>query len=293
MADVRQGNRPVIGATVSALIERPMDSNNVTYPAMEIELQDNGSGADNIKNDGIYARYFTHYTGKGRYSVKCQVVGTEDTKVNEGFITSKKSIPMTPGTPMCCGGDTVNANSKLSSTGNFSRQSAAGSFQIPIDIDPDLDVTPPSRVLDLSGKASDDAIILEFTAPGDDLDSLTPAKLFLIKYSESASNLTGENFNDDVFNTEISLDDLLPGSVLTPPNGGKTFQINLDRTLFEEQIQYNFALKTQDKANNTSPVSNIARVYLSPPDLSASTNMVPSFGIVLCISSIGYLLKAY
>merc|ERR1711892_205 len=291
MADVRQGNRPVIGARVSALVERPgLDADGATYPAIEMELQDTGSGADNIGNDGIYARYFTHYTGKGRYSVKCQVVGNDDTKVNDGFISSKKSIPMKAGTPMCCGSNTINPDSKLTGTGNFSRQSAAGSFQIPIDIDPDLDVTPPMRVLDLTGKMSDDAIILEFTAPGDDLDSVDPAKLFLIKYSESASNLTSGNFNNTVFNTELNIDDLLPGSVMTPPKGGDTVMIQVSRSLFKEEIQYNFALKTQDKADNCSKVSNIARVFLAPPT-SASSNMVPSFGIILAFSAMAYLVK--
>ena len=122
---------------------------------------------------------------------------------------------------------------------------------------------------------------------------MTWTHLTLIKYSKSASNLTGDNFNNDVFNTELSLDDLLPGSVLTPPNGGETFQIQVNRTLFQEEIQYNFALRTQDDGDNWSHVSNIARVYLSPPDISASANMVPSFGIVVCISLIAYLFKTY
>ena len=28
-------------------------------------------------------------TGKGRYSVKCQVIGDEDSQINEGFIISR------------------------------------------------------------------------------------------------------------------------------------------------------------------------------------------------------------
>ena len=39
-----------------------------------------------------FFRYFTHYTGKGRYSVKCQVIGDSDTQVNEGFINSKQVL---------------------------------------------------------------------------------------------------------------------------------------------------------------------------------------------------------
>ena len=57
VADVRQGNKPVIGAKVKAIVERPPNANNEPQPEMELELVDNGSGADFIKNDGIYSRY--------------------------------------------------------------------------------------------------------------------------------------------------------------------------------------------------------------------------------------------
>jgi len=295
MADVRQGTRPVIGARVKALVERPMDANNTVYPAIELELQDNGSGADNIANDGVYARYFSQYTGRGRYSVKCQVVGDDDTKVNDGFITAKKSIPMLPGTPMCCGSNTINPDSKLSNTGNFTRQAAAGSFQVSVDIDPTLDVTPPVRVLDLVGRTSSDAIILEFTAPGDNLDSVDPAKLFLIKFSESANNLTSEHFDNSSLNTQLSPDDLLPGSVLTPPNGGETVMIRVNRTLFSDEMQYCFAMKTQDHGDNWSKVSNIARVYVTPPPApdSASSTIFPSVGVILAFYALTLLFKNY
>jgi len=299
MADVRQGNRPVIGAQVKALVERPVDSDNTIYPPIELELQDNGSGADNIANDGVYARYFSQYTGKGRYSVKCQVIGTDDTKVNDGFITSKRSIPMLPGTPMCCGSNTINADSKLTNTGNFSRQSAAGSFQVSVDIDPSLDLTPPIRVLDLVGRTSGDAIILEFTAPGDDLDSVDPAKLFLIKYSESANNLTAEQFDDNIFNTELIPDDLLPGSTLTPPHGGARWGIFIKRELFQDEKLYSFAMKTQDHNNNWSKVSNIARVSVAiptpppPSPDSASTTTLPCFKIIIAFYTLTFLSKRY
>ena len=78
-------------------------------------------------------RFFTHYTGKGRYNVKCQVVGDDDTQVNEGFINNRegRTIPMAPGgTPMCCGSDTITPDSVLSDTGNFTRSAAGGAFQV-------------------------------------------------------------------------------------------------------------------------------------------------------------------
>ena len=56
VADVRQGNDPVIGAKVKAIVEMPSANGN-DYPPMEMELPDSGSGADFIKNDGIYSRY--------------------------------------------------------------------------------------------------------------------------------------------------------------------------------------------------------------------------------------------
>ena len=51
-----QGNKPVIGAKVQAVVERPAASNCDPYPPIEVELADNGAGADFIKNDGMYAR---------------------------------------------------------------------------------------------------------------------------------------------------------------------------------------------------------------------------------------------
>ena len=56
VAEVSQGSKPVVGARVDAVVERPMDSNNNTQAPIELELLDNGGGADKIKNDGTYSR---------------------------------------------------------------------------------------------------------------------------------------------------------------------------------------------------------------------------------------------
>ena len=41
---------------------------------IKIQLLDNGSGADNVGNDGLYTSYFTRFDGKtGRYTLRCQV----------------------------------------------------------------------------------------------------------------------------------------------------------------------------------------------------------------------------
>uniref|UniRef100_A0A671EV83 Calcium-activated chloride channel regulator 1 n=1 Tax=Rhinolophus ferrumequinum TaxID=59479 RepID=A0A671EV83_RHIFE len=68
-AKIHQGSLPILGASVTALIESE-NGNTVT-----LELLDNGAGADATKDDGIYSRYFTAYDTNGRYSVKVRALG--------------------------------------------------------------------------------------------------------------------------------------------------------------------------------------------------------------------------
>ena len=76
-----------------------------------------------MSNSEVFpSRYFTQYTGKGRYSVKCQVTGNKDTGVNGGFIGAKvfPKVP-DPHSPLCCGSDAMPPGSQKTPTGNFSR----------------------------------------------------------------------------------------------------------------------------------------------------------------------------
>ena len=57
------------------------------------------------------------------------------------------------------------------------------------------DITPPSAVTDLAINYDENSINLGFTAPGDDLDTATNASVFLIRYSNSSSDLQEGNFN--------------------------------------------------------------------------------------------------
>merc|ERR1719259_1397436 len=220
VAEVMQGNMPVIGAHVDAYIERPSDTGDI-LPPLTLQLLDNGAGADSIKNDGVYTRYFTKYTVKGRYSVKCQVAGNDGTQVNEGFIQTRekrmvglKSLPEKPGTPICCGSNTLRPNSKLSNTGNFTRQAAGGSFQV-LDL-PDGDILPPSRVTDLK--------------------TAEPCVNFLLDQS------------------------FVVVGTLDPVVGGSMFSVRLNASKFEDMILVFFAMVSEDEVGNKSPVSNVASV---------------------------------
>ena len=100
-----------------------------------LDLFDNGSGSDLVANDGIYSRYFTRYNGDGRYSLKCQITGDQNT----GFIVQKqgtkifgtRTYPSKPtiSSPICCGSSS-GSNLKIQSTGNFTRKATGISFKV-------------------------------------------------------------------------------------------------------------------------------------------------------------------
>merc|ERR1719347_874576 len=260
VAEVRQGNKPVIGAKVQAVVERPADSNGDPYPPIEVALADNGAGADFIKNDGMYARYFTHYTGKGRYSVKCQVIGDGDTQVNEGFINSKQDPEylVNAGSPMCCGSNAISPDTVLSKTGNFTRSGAGGAFQVQVDITPGADFIAPAKVTTLTTLVVNSlAVRLRFTSPGDDLDSNDPPMKYVIKVGH---NVNSSNFEDSC--CEVMDDDLYGSSNLDPISGGSIKDIYLRREAFDVSTKYKVAMTALDEVNNESPVSNIQEIFI-------------------------------
>ncbi|XP_064486754.1 calcium-activated chloride channel regulator 1-like [Ornithodoros turicata] len=67
-AEVTKGKDAVARARVQAKVTRPNDDADV-----QVELWDNGFGADVTADDGIYSSYFTQFTGIGRYSVEVRV----------------------------------------------------------------------------------------------------------------------------------------------------------------------------------------------------------------------------
>ncbi|KAH0618446.1 hypothetical protein JD844_017657 [Phrynosoma platyrhinos] len=169
-AEVSQGFLPVIGANVTATVE------SESGIPVELGLLDDGSGADILKHDGIYSRYFTAFKESGRYSVKVRVQGKDKIArrvrrqsqalyvpgyVENGVIklNEPKSEPNE---------DEIQAN-----LGSFSRTASGGSFVmsgVPTGISPD--VFPPSKITDLEVELNeDDEFLLSWTAPGNDYDS--------------------------------------------------------------------------------------------------------------------------
>ena len=156
------------------------------------------------------------------------------------------------------------------------------------DVDPSVDNFPPGKVTDLGISNIDNAVNLWFTSPGDDLDSTDPVAGYTIKYSSTAGNLTGSNFNDTVFNSLITVDDLLD-SDLTPVSGGTVKEIKMDRSIFTAEKKYAFALVATDEAGNRSPVSNAAQLLISPAERSAAAHFVDKM-TTTCVVFFGILM---
>ena len=92
MAKVTQGQSPILGAEVRATLD-------MGQGPIELLLGDEGMNPDTIKGDGVYARYFTTFVTKAdetRYTLKCDVTGTNTSMVNQGSSGSLRSNSFSP-----------------------------------------------------------------------------------------------------------------------------------------------------------------------------------------------------
>ncbi|XP_010224548.1 PREDICTED: epithelial chloride channel protein-like [Tinamus guttatus] len=164
-AEVSQEFLPVLGATVIATIEKDGAA------AQSLQLLDNGAGADTIKNDGIYSRYFTSFQSGERYSLKVNARGKETTvrlgrRQNRalyipGYRENGK-IQMNAPRPE------FSDEEIQAQLGNFNRI-ATTSF-VPT-ISPGTSSFPPGKITDLQAYTENNMIFLTWTAPGSVLDN--------------------------------------------------------------------------------------------------------------------------
>ncbi|XP_070797176.1 calcium-activated chloride channel regulator 4 [Pituophis catenifer annectens] len=260
-AEVSQGLLPVLGANVIATIESNIASE-------ELELWDTGSGADIIKNDGIYSRYFTSFRENGRYSIKVHVQGRDGTSRQTrrrnhalyvpGYV-DKGEIKMNAPRPE------ASDNETQANLGKFSRIASGGSFVMTgVTSGSPSDVFPPSRITDLEVKLNDeDDFLLSWTAPGNDYDK-GKAEKYEIKASENHVKLR------DTFESATSVNT----SDLKPDVAGikQSFQYKMENFTKENGTAIYFAIRASDGSNNVGEVSNIARaVVLLPPLLTTTT----------------------
>merc|ERR1712130_513417 len=141
----------------------------------------------------------------------------------------------------------------------------------------DADNTPPGRVTDLQANnlPEADMIAVQFTAPGNDLDSNDKAASYVVKYSSTVGNLTGVNFDKDEFNFQITQDDLID-STLEPAVGGTEKTFFIKDSIFTVGEKYALGLKAFDEKQNAGKVSNIVQIYLPPAPTTAPPTEDPS-----------------
>ncbi|XP_058159206.1 calcium-activated chloride channel regulator 4 [Dasypus novemcinctus] len=262
-AEVRQGYLPILGARVTALIE------SQTGKMQELELLDNGAGADSLKNDGVYSKYFTTYTENGRYSLKVRAHGGTNAVTRSlkrplnravyipGWVVDGK-IEGNPPRPE------INDDTQTSLE-NFSRTASGSAFvlsnvpNLPISSWPDL--FPPSQITDLDARADGEQINLTWTAPGDDFD-VGKVQQYVIRVSGSILDLR-DNF-DGAF--QVNTTDLLPNEA----NSKETFAFKPGNISEENATHIYIAIQSVDNSNLTSKVSNIAQVALFIPEADPS-----------------------
>jgi len=279
-AQVTNGQNPVMNADVWAYVEQE----GKTVP-IELKLIDDGSGADNVADDGIYSRFFAHYNGvSGRYTLRCQVKGNPNSSyVPSNFVSGSQNnesetpygaYPIKPSditTPLCCGSDTGLSGLPSSKTGDFIRVNNPGSFKVKNAPAKDKDVWPPNRVLDLKvEKSMDNFLTINFTAPGDDFDSGTPSK-YNLTYSHKL--LDPNNINKTLTVTQQVLEsEIINGSIDHPLNATEkvVLVLSANQILNLTKTIYDFEVYAVDKAGNKGDPSNRASIcnqcYTPPPN---------------------------
>uniref|UniRef100_A0A670IIQ7 Calcium-activated chloride channel regulator 1-like n=1 Tax=Podarcis muralis TaxID=64176 RepID=A0A670IIQ7_PODMU len=250
-AEVSQGFLPVTGAKVIATIEADNGA------AVDLELLDNGAGADIIKDDGIYSRYFTSFKVNGRHNLKVRVQGQGKTgrrirRQSQAFFApgfvNNGVINMNPPKPE------VRDDDIEVDVGNFSRVASGGSF-VMSGVPPGSskkDVFPPCRITDLEIKPLGDyQFLLSWTAPGNDYDE-GKAERYEIKMSEDPSALI-----DAAFQTATSVN--TAGLKMEVAGVKQSFQYNAENLKKSNGTSIYFAIRAIDGSNNVGEASNIAR----------------------------------
>ncbi|XP_044156319.1 calcium-activated chloride channel regulator 1-like [Bufo gargarizans] len=269
-ATVTQGLAPVLGAKVTAYIE-PQTGKVIT-----LQLLDNGAGADIIKDDGIYSRFFTDFTGNGRYNLKVRV----ESQDKDGKTTLPKSRALyLPG--YVENGTLVSNPPKPKVTiddlnlGNFSRTASGGAFVVSnVPSGPLPDVFKPSKITDLEAVIKDMQVKLSWTATGDDEDKGNATR-YDLRMSLSSEELVDHFANG----TAINISSLTP----SPSGSREEFSFTPQNITIKNGTIIYFALVAIDKADQKSEPSNVARAALfipapKPPTIKPGNSANSIFG---------------
>uniref|UniRef100_A0A8C1LP08 VWFA domain-containing protein n=1 Tax=Cyprinus carpio TaxID=7962 RepID=A0A8C1LP08_CYPCA len=255
-AEVSQNYRPVINAEVWATLE------SETGSPQTLQLLDNGAGADAIKDDGIYSRYFIKMVNVNK-SLGTMSAGMQLLQLISIVVHLNPPKPPVSDEPL----EVV----------NFTRTATGESFEVTLSgtAPPNF---PPNRITDLSAEIQEDTVLLNWTAPGEDLDQGT-AKSYEIRWSFDLKMLQFNFSNGHAVNT----------TAVSPQKAGSVEQhsFNLNITIQNGTTLF-FAVQSEDKQKAKSETSNIAQASkilpapkplgISNPDINLTV-----FVISLCV----------
>ena len=254
MARVTQGQNPIIGADVRAILD-------MGQGPIELLLSDEGNDPDTVSGDGVYARYFTKFlldSEETRYTLKCEIRGSNTTMLNKGPTRSHRTHLS------CSGSSLVRSDSVLTPAGVFSRSGSGGM----ITVGPTTGlipggVYPPASIRDLTvgGRGlKSDTFTISFTAVGEDLDEGIVATNQLF-FSPNKSLLVGDI--TDMSDVELVSDNYLVGdSSLDPVPAYQVVRLTLNKSMFNMSDHYFFRVKATDQGGMFS-FSNIAGLFLT------------------------------
>ncbi|XP_064470872.1 calcium-activated chloride channel regulator 1-like [Ornithodoros turicata] len=281
-AEVTKGKYVVICARVVATVKRPGGGR-----AVDVELQDNGVGADVTAYDGVYSAYFTEFSGKGRYAVVIRVYDNGSAELANGRFSSR-GIPLYPRpkgnivgsmkeaftttafesvTKMSPHTATVQHIVKRSE--QFQRVANAGSFQTKADFQ--QKEIPPGTITDLKasvlkrtrGKPLNTT--LSWTCPGAHMDSGRASHID-IRYSLDLNNLLRDFQSAEA----ITERDILTGGLsLLPPGGMQKVTLTLPVKAVgalakSKNSPLYFAARVWNHENIASEISNVATASRPP-----------------------------
>ncbi|KAL3206703.1 hypothetical protein MRX96_039956 [Rhipicephalus microplus] len=219
----------------------------------EFSLVDNGAGTPDVTaGDGIYSRYFTGFSKKGRYTLSVSAEGSDQSVVVGGALRNEGPSPPA----QCCGSQFPERGSVPS--GRFSRYFEYGSFFSIADRPPG-DTYPPSRVTDLKASRDGDRVTLEWTAPGNDYDHGT-ARSYEFRYFDRAVDFAKLFENSGKIIQKFDIDNLAN----SPKPSGEREMCSFKFSHGVNGGSYYFAMRADDDSNK-GPVSNAVEVTFPEP----------------------------
>ena len=248
LVDIKKGNNPVVGASVTAKLSGPGGS-------MELALRDTGLGYPDItRGDGVYSAYvpvFATHVGYHQVEIRAENGGNGRVYRPDTSTTGAR----------CCGSQMV--SNEGDPTGKFHRFVNGPSVFIRKSNPLKKDLTPPSRISDfrvLSTNTTTLRLSFAWTAPGGDLDGGEVVR-YEIRCHPQASELSDRYFPEKGILVHPR-EPIAPAPYLAPQAAEAGIPWTNER--------FYYAITSYDKAGNMGPVSNLVTVYI-PEEVHTTT----------------------